>query len=109
MILRTTTLADQLSRHSCDGSTKPSEQLPRKKPSSAQPARETWQAAGHFPTGEIMKVLELRICASKQTSDESLLDVARVIKEELGATGIDVVSVTFQVTSGNESLATLVM
>jgi hypothetical protein len=45
-----------------------------------------------------MKVLELHIFVSSDTSDEDLCEVANVIKQEIGATGIDVRHVGFQVT-----------
>jgi hypothetical protein len=45
-----------------------------------------------------MKVLEIRIVVADFTSDQDLCDVANVIKQEIGATGIDVRHVGFQVT-----------
>jgi hypothetical protein len=56
-----------------------------------------------------MKVLEIRILASDFTSDQDLCDVANVIKQEIGATGIDVHDVNYTVTSENKLSASLVM
>ena len=56
-----------------------------------------------------MKVLELRIVASDGTLDEALYDIAKIIKQELPATGIEVINVAFQVTTENTAAANLVM
>jgi hypothetical protein len=48
-----------------------------------------------------MKVLEIRILASDFTSDQDLCDVANVIKQEIGATGLDVDNVTYSIKAEN--------
>ena len=56
-----------------------------------------------------MKVLEIRILASDFTSDQDLCNVANVIKQEIGATGIDVHDVVYTVKSEGRVSANLVM
>lgn len=56
-----------------------------------------------------MKVLEMRIVVADFTPDQDLCDVANVIKQEIGATGIDVRDVVYSVRLENNVSAPLVM
>jgi hypothetical protein len=56
---------------------------------------------GHFPLEPEMKVLEIRIAVSDFTPDEALSDVANIIKNEIGSTGLDVHDVTYTVKPEN--------
>jgi S-adenosylmethionine hydrolase len=56
-----------------------------------------------------MKVLEMRIVVADFTSDEYLCELANVIKQEIGATGIDVHDVVYSVKPENAISANFVM
>jgi hypothetical protein len=56
-----------------------------------------------------MKVLELQIFVSSDTSDEYLCELANVIKQEIGATGLGVHDVVYTVKSEDRVSANLVM
>jgi hypothetical protein len=48
-----------------------------------------------------MKVLEIRIAVSDFTPDEALCEVANIIKNEIGSTGLDVCDVAYTVKPEN--------
>lgn len=56
-----------------------------------------------------MKVLEMRIVVADFTSDEYLCELANIIKQEIGGTGLDVHDVVYAVRSENNVSASLVM
>lgn len=50
-----------------------------------------------------MKVLEIRISVPDDTLDDDLCQVAKTIREEIGATGLDVDQVAYSIKSESQA------
>jgi hypothetical protein len=79
----------------------------RREVARSQPGQ-AWLAAGNFPLESQLKILEIRIAVSEIVFDEDLRQVADVISQEIGATGLDVHGVTYSI-KADETVAQFVM